>query len=507
MKHLARTLCLFLPLLLLATTAMAQEEMKPQRKMITPQNYDVTVRSLGGDFNSSDDDFAPLLLGTGKVLYFTSNRNGDQDIYSAVMGQTDWEQIQAAGPVLNSSGDEGGTTITPDGRWMVFTACDRADGVGDCDLYIAEYIGGSWRNISNLGRNVNSSSWDSQPSLSPDGLLLFFSSERPGGQGGTDIWMCSRTYGGDFGKAVNLPATINTSGDEVAPYIAADNQTLYFSSDMQPGIGGLDIYRTRKSQRGWSEPQHIGTPINSEYDDYFCSLRLNSDDLYFASDRPGGSGGLDVYLAVPNPLPPSGVTTVMGRVTDSRNDAPVGAALTVRDIETNEVLSTFYSDEVNGDYIVVLQPGKSYVITAEAPGYLFYSDRFDVPAESMNKMVRKDIAMTRDIVRLLVYFDFDKATLQPASYVDLDRAADWLKGNPTVKVELAGHTDNVGSREYNKKLSHDRAQAVREYLVKKGISPARLTANGYGMEQPVAENDTDEGRALNRRVEFRVTSR
>jgi outer membrane protein OmpA-like peptidoglycan-associated protein len=507
MKTLARPVRLVLPLLLLAMTAQAQDDIAPQRPTITPERYEVTVRSLGEDVNSPDDDFAPLLLGTGKVLYFTSNRTGDQDIYSAVMGYKDWEQIQAAGPSLNSSGDEGGTTITPDGRWMVFTACDRQDGYGDCDLYIAEYIGGSWRNIRNLGTAVNSSAWDSQPTLSPDGLMLFFVSERPGGQGGTDIWMSSRPYGGDFGPAVNLPAVINTTGDEMAPYIAADNTTLYFSSDWHPGIGGQDIYRTKKSTRGWSDPQHVGAPINSAYDDYFCSLRLNSEDLYFASNRPGGSGDLDIYLAVPNPLPPGGVTTVVGRVTDSRSGTPVSAALTVRDIETNEVMSTFYSDEINGDYIVVLQPGRSYVITAEAPGYLFYSDRFDVPEESTNDMIRKDIAMTRDIVRLLVYFDFDKATLQPASYVDLNRAVEWLKANATVKVELAGHTDNVGSREYNKKLSHDRAEAVRSYLVSKGVSPARLTASGYGMEQPVATNDTDEGRALNRRVEFRVTSR
>ena len=507
MKHFARIARMILPLLLLTMTVQAQDDEKPRRPAITPEQYDVTIRSLGSDVNSSDDDFAPLLLGSGKVLYFTSNRNGDQDIYSAVQGYDGWEQVQAASAALNSGGDEGGTTITPDGRTMVFTACDRPDSFGDCDLYIAEYIGGSWRNIRNLGPKVNSEAWDSQPTISADGLMLFFVSERPGGQGGTDIWMCARPYGGDFGNAVNLGSVVNSTGDEFAPHIAADNTTLYFSSDMHPGIGGQDIYRVKKSDRGWTSPQHIGTPINSEYDDYFSSLRLNSEDLYFASNRPGGSGDLDLYLAVPNPLPPGGVTTVVGTVTDSRSDNPVAAQLTVRDINTNEVVSSFFSDEVDGSYIVVLQPGRSYVITSEAPGYLFYSSRFDVPAASADDMVRKDIKMTRDIVRLLVYFDFDKATLQPASFVDLDRAVDWLKANPTVKVELAGHTDNVGSREYNKKLSLDRAQAVLDYLVQKGISPARVTAHGYGYSEPVATNDTDEGRALNRRVEFRVVSR
>ena len=503
MKQLS--LFLLLAFVLLSSALHAQDE-KPQRPIITPDAYDVSIRAIS-TLNSSDNDFAPMLLGSGRVMYFTSDRNGNQDIFSAVQGSSNWEQVQEAGPALNTSGDEGGTTITPDGHWMVFTGCDRDDSFGDCDLYIAEYIGGSWRNVKNLGPNVNSPAWDSQPSISPDGLMLFFVSERPGGMGGTDLWMTKRSYGGEWAPAVNLGRMVNTAGDELAPSVAADNTTLYFSSDMHPGIGGLDVYRSKRSGNGWSAPQHLGTPINSEYDDYFCGLKLNSEDLYFASNRSSNGGDPDVFLAIPNPLPPSAVTTVVGTVSDSQDDTPVDATLTVRDIQSNEVLSRFHSDAVDGGYVVVLQPGRSYVITAEAPGYLFYSDRFDVPADSKNNSVRKDVKMTRDLVRLLVYFDFDKATLQPASAVDLDRAVAWLKENPTVKVELAGHTDNVGAKDYNKKLSRERAQAVLDYMVSKGVSPQRLNAQGYGMEQPVTTNDTDEGRAQNRRVEFRVVSR
>ncbi|MFZ1730631.1 MAG: OmpA family protein [Bacteroidota bacterium] len=505
MKKLARIVALVLPVLLLTLPAFAQDE-KPVRPSLTPENYDVSIRSLS-TMNSSDNDFAPLLLGNGRVMYFTSDRDGDQNIYSAIQGTGNWDQAQEAGPSLNSSGDEGGTTITPDGHWMVFTACERPDSYGDCDLYIAEYIGGSWRNVKNLGPNVNSPSWDSQASISPDGMMLFFTSERPGGSGGTDIWMSTRSYGGEWKMATNLGRVVNTHGDELAPNIAADNKTLYFSSDMHPGIGGQDIYRAKNSGSGWTSPQHLGTPINSEYDDYFCSLKLNSEDMYFSSNRPGGGGDLDIYLAIPNPLPPGAVTTVVGIVSDSQSKTPLGATLTVRDIQSNEVLSSFQSDAVDGNYIVVLQPGKTYVITAEAPGYLFYSDRFDVPADSKNNSVRKDIPMTRDIVRMLVYFDFNQASLQPASSVDLSRAVDWLKANPTVKVELAGHTDNVGAKDYNRKLSLDRAQAVLDYLVGKGVSPPRLRAVGLGMDEPITTNETEEGRSMNRRVEFRVISR
>jgi outer membrane protein OmpA-like peptidoglycan-associated protein len=505
MKQLARIAALVLPVLLLIPVANAQE-VKPVRPAITPDNYDVSIRSVSA-INSSDNDFAPLLLGNGRIMYFTSDRDGDQNIYSTVQGGGNWEAPQVLGPELNSSGDEGGATITPDGHWMVFTACDRDDGFGDCDLYIAEYTGGSWGSVRNLGPNVNSPFWDSQPSISSDGLMLFFVSERPGGSGGTDVWMSNRSYGGQWNPAVNLGRMINTSGDETSPFISADNKTLYFSSDMHPGIGGQDVYRSKGTGSSWSAPQHLGTPINSEYDDYFCSLKLNSEDLYFSSNRPGGSGDLDIFLAIPNPLPPGSVTTVVGTVSDSQTKTPVNATLTVRDIQNNEVLSSFESDGADGNYVVVLQPGRSYVITAEAPGYLFYSDRFDVPADSKNNSVRKDVAMTRDIVRLLVYFDFDKATLQPASTVDLNRAVDWLKANPSVKVELAGHTDNVGAKDYNHKLSHDRAQSVMDYLVSKGVSSQRVTAKGLGMVEPITTNDTEDGRAMNRRVEFRVVSR
>ncbi len=482
----------------------AQEKIKPQRQIVTVSSYNVTVSNLGKGINSSSDDFGPLLLGNGRVLYLTSTRDGSQSIYSSINGNSGWEMPADAGPTLNSSGDEGSTSITPDGHWMVFTACDRSEGLGDCDLYIAEYVAGAWRNIRNLGPQINTQYWESQPSLSSDGLTLYFVSDRDGGIGGTDIYISTRTNGGEWTQAVNLGPNVNTWGDEMSPFIAADNATLYFASDGHPGLGGLDIYTVKNKRGAWSSVENLGTPLNSADDDYFYSLELGGDKVFFASNRAGGFGSLDLYSAVPNPLPPAPVTTVIGSVMDSKARGPVGALLTVRNIQTSEVISTFHSDDISGAYVVVLQPGKRYAITSEAPGYLFYSDKFDVPKESPNNIVRKDILMTRDVVRLLVFFDFNKGTLQEDSYVDLDRAVQWLKDNPSVKVELAGHTDNIGSKEYNKKLSLDRARSVMEYLVQKGVSSNRLKAAGYGMDEPITSNDTEDGRAQNRRVEFRV---
>lgn len=506
MKTFTYLLSLSIAIYVSAPEVFAQTEMVEGRQIITPKNYEVSISNLGETVNSSDHDFAPLILGNGRVIFFTSTREGDQNLYSSASTPDGWGTPTNVGNIINTGGEDGGCSITPDGHWMIFTACDREDGHGDCDLYIAEYAGGLWRNARNLGPSINAMEWDSQPSISVDGLTLYFVSERPGGYGGTDIWMTTRSYGGEWGPPMNLGPTVNTAGDDMSPFIAADNSTLYFASNGHPGMGGYDIYKTTRSQNSWSAPDNLGTPINSAYDDYFYSLQLGTDNVFFASDRPGGNGDLDLFVGVPNPLPPSAVTTVVGMVSDSKNRTPVGASLTVRDITSNSIISSFRSDDVDGNYVVVLQPGKKYVITAEAEGYLFYSDRFDVPANSPNNTVRKDITMTRDIVRLLVYFEFDKSVLQPESYVDLDRAVEWMNANPNMRVELAGHTDNVGSRDYNKKLSTDRARSVMNYLVAKGIPSSRLTAVGYGMESPIATNETEEGRAQNRRVEFRVKS-
>ena len=466
---------------------------------------------MGTEINSSSDDFSPLVLGNGRVIYFTSNREGDQNIYSAVSAGYTWGQAVNIGPSLNTPQNDGSGTMTPDGHWLIFTGCDRPGGLGDCDLYMAEYSGGTFRSVKNL-TTVNSPGWDSQPSLTVDGQTLYFASDRPGGFGGTDIWMSTRANGGEWTRAgngewsapVNLGPNVNTAGDEMSPNIAADNRTLYFSSNGLPGVGGFDIYITKSTGASWGAPENAGTPINTADDELFFTTQLGSDNIYFASTRPGGSGKLDIYLGVPNPFPPNAVTAVIGTVTDSKTKAAIGATLTVRDIKTSEVISTFHSNDQDGNYVAVLQPGKTYAITAEAPGYLFYSDRFDVPRDAVNSTVRKNIEMTRDIVRLLVYFDFDKAVLQQESYVDLDRAVQFLKDNPSMRGELAGHTDNVGTREYNLKLSNDRAHAVLEYLVGKGVAQTRLTAKGYAFDEPVTSNDSEEGRAQNRRVEFRV---
>ena len=491
-------------IVLLFSTLVAQEQTKVQRQIITPKNYPVSIANLGSNVNSSADDFSPMVLGNGRVLYFTSTRGGDQDIYSVLASSGGWSSLTSAGTALNTSDPDGGTTVTPDGHWMIFAGCDRDGGLGDCDLYMAEYGGGAWRNVVNLGAGVNSEKWDSQPAISADGMTLYFVSNRPGGIGGTDIWMTQRTMGGAWSVPSNLGTTINTPNDEAAPYLAADGRTFYFSSDGHPGIGGMDMYVSKWQGGHWSAPENVGTPLNSELDDYFYALQLGTDNVYFASDRMGGNGGLDLYVGVPNPFPPNPVTTVIGTVVDSKSSSPLGAKLTVTDLSTRQVVSTFQSDDVDGNYVVVLQAGKSYAVTAETPGYLFFSDRFDVPKDAPNNTVRKDIRMEKVSVRLLVFFDFDQAILKDESRVDLDRAVALMQEKSTMKVEVAGHTDNVGSRDYNRKLSQDRSNAVRDYLVSRGISGSRITARGYGMDAPLTTNDTEEGRAQNRRVEFRV---
>lgn len=473
------------------------------RQIQAGKQYPVTITNLGTTVNSSADDFAPMPHGSGKILFLTSNQSGRQQIYRSVI-----KSGTLASPVpfpgeINTSDHNGGASITPDGHFMIFTRCSDDEGYGDCDLYSAEYESGQWTNIRNLGSDINSAEWESQPSLSADGRMLFFASNREGGKGGTDLWMCTRTTNGRWSEPVNLSA-LNTAGNEASPCIAADNATLYFSSDGWPGPGGFDVYMSKLSSDGWSSPLDLGQPINTVADELFYTPQLASDNAYFASSRSDSRGGLDLYKAVPNPLPPGAVTAVIGTVADAKTKAPIGARITVRDIQTEEEISSFHSDDMDGSYVVVLQRGRTYIITAEAEDYLFYSERFEIPANSRNSTIEKNIFMAKDAVRLLVFFDFDKAVLTRESTADLKRAVSFLKANSSIRVEVAGHTDNVGSVDYNKKLSLDRASSVKDFLVKNGIDGSRISVAGYGPDQPIAPNDTEEGRAQNRRVELRV---
>jgi hypothetical protein len=273
------------------------------------------------------------------------------------------------------------------------------------------------------------------------------------------------------------------------------------------GVGGFDLFiATGANESGarWSRIENLGTPINSVGNDYYFVSVANSRNSYVSSNR---GGNLDIYTVYPNPFPPEALVTVAGNVIDIKTRRPVASDITVTDLSSGEVVANYRTDDRSGEYFVVLPRGHRYSITAQAPDYIFYSDEYSIRPDAEAKDLKKDIELYRTsggTTRLLVFFDFDKAELKNESKPDLNRAIEFLKANPGINVEIAGHTDSVGVESYNKKLSQDRAEAVRQYVISGGIEPGRVVPKGYGEEQPAADNATEEGRARNRRVEMRV---
>ena len=469
---------------------------------------EVVVAHLPAPLNSSEDDFDLQVLASEPLSYFTSTRStgvGRQDVYR-IPTETLHQPVGNVTSIreLNTEENEGCATFTPVGLTMIFAAASRSDALGSSDLYQADFVGGRWTNVRNLTA-LNTAYWESHPSLSADGKTLYFVSDRPGGIGGQDIYVSTRV-GDNWTVPQNLGSSINTPGHEASPFIAADGRTLYFSSEGRPGLGGYDVYVSRNVGGVWSEPENAGTPINSKFDDLFYTAELGTQHAFLASNRDSTLGGLDIFSVEPNPFASGGVTVVRGTVRDAVTHKPLGAAVTISDLQTGEDVARFRSNDSTGEYFVVLQPGGRYSITADAPGYLFYSDLYEVQKQS-------DVTLTHDIdlspsltgkTRLLVFFDFNSATLKKESIPDLNRAVALLHDFPANKVTVTGYTDSIGSAEFTQKLSESRAKSVRDYIVQHGIDASRVDAVGMGELNPIATNDTEEGRALNRRVEFQL---
>jgi len=353
---------------------------------------------------------------------------------------------------------------------------------------------------------VNSSAWDSQPYVSSDGRMLLFSSSRPGGKGGSDIWMSVKLKDGTWSKPVNLGDSINTKGNEMAPFLYADNKTLLFSSDGWPGLGKQDIFIARKNDAGlWSKAVNVGFPVNSKDAEINMIYSLDGKQAWLSSDRNGGS--FDIFqLPVYKEIEPDKIFYFEGKVLDTQNLKPVEARVMLTDEVTGVTLVIKKSQPEDGSFLVVLKPGISYGFNIVAPGYLFYSERI-TPEDSllMAENLNKDFLMVpvkkgSSVVLENLYFDVDSAQLKSSSYAELKKLTLFLKVNPDVKIEIAGHTDDSGDAAYNMELSKLRAKSVYDYLIRKGVAPERLTYKGYGNTQPVVDNATPAGKAGNRRV-------
>jgi len=477
--------------------------------------------NLGPAVNSEYSEYWPALSVDEQMLMFTvmlpgKAQSGEdplylhEDFFYSTKQEGSWEPRKNAGLPLNTPDNEGAQSLTADGRMLWFTACNRQSGEGMCDLYYSTWEGDRWSSPKNAGNVINSRYSEKHPAISADGRILYFTSNRPGGLGSYDIWMSEKT-GDTWSEPVNLGDSVNTPGLEQSPFIHPDQQSLYFSSTGWPGMGQGDLFLTRLNRNsGWTIPENLGYPINTQNDDIGLSLNARGDRAYFASNRGEGLD-TDIYsFEMPVELRPVPVSYMTGRVYDSRNMRGISAVLQLIDLETEEAVMELESYAGEGDYLISLPTDRDYALNVSADGYLFYSDHFTFTGiHTQAKPLQRDVPLQpvrvgSVVVLHNIFYATDSFVLEPASRVELNRVYDFLLLNPTIGVEISGFTDNTGSPEHNQLLSQRRAQSVVEYLVNRGIGNKRLKAAGYGEMKPLDDNDTEEGRALNRRTELKI---
>ncbi|MFO7604685.1 MAG: OmpA family protein [Desulfurivibrionaceae bacterium] len=510
----------------------------------------LTVANLGGGINTSQSEYNPVISSDGREIYFARDCgecSGGEEVHVSRKGPDGrWENARRFGEPLSSKGHEIPLAISSDNTTLaVFGHYDGSLGRGD--IFYVEKNQDGWGQLQHYPSPLNSENFESNAMYAADGKAILFISERPGGigdyhpkgsfyngssTGNTDIYVYLE--GGQSGQAevVNLGSVINTPNSEYSPYLHPDGKTLYFSSNGHPGLGGLDVYKATRlnadSWTEWSKPVNLGKEINSSYDDWGYQVAAEGERAYFAkSSLTDSYGASDIYsITLPEKAKPGGVITVTGVVSDPKGD-PLIAEIRWDDLDKEKEVGYALSDPITGEYIIHLPSGGNYGYYADKPGYIGESENFDLrdysdayqefvldivlypivqptPMEPEPVEEAVEEAPPVEISMNNIFFDFDKAKLRSESYMEINRWARMLNENEHIDLYISGHADSVGPDDYNRKLSERRALAVVDYLVEKGIDRDRLTAEGFGESQPVASNETEEGRQRNRRVQVRI---
>jgi len=465
-------------------------------------------KNLGENINTSNQEYFPYLTPDGKILTFTRMQNNQEDLYIAQKIDSGFAKAVSFGTNINTYENEGAETMNAEGTILFFTSCNKFDGYGSCDIYYSRRDKGAWTDPQGIGKPINSGAWEAQPSFSSDAKALYFASNRVGGFGGRDIWVSYLDENMKFGEPVNLGPNINTKFDDQCPFIHADNQTLYFTSNGWPGMGNADIFIARKTDTGWTKAVNIGYPINTETDDNAMTVSYDGKTAFLSSNRQGGLGGLDLYsFDLPENMQPKKTTYVKAIVKDAKTKQLLNAVYSIVDLETKKEI--YKGNSTTGSFFVSIEANKNYALNVQKEGYLFYSQNINLTATTSTKpyeleVLLEPILTNNKIVLNNVFFDFDKADLKPESFIELDKLVELLQKNPTIKIEISGHTDNKGDDKYNQTLSQKRSESVVNYVAQKGILKTRLTAKGYGETQPIAPNDIEENKAKNRRTEVKV---
>lgn len=476
-------------------------------------NYVFKPENMGPSINSEVSEYYPALTIDGQTLIYTRRvRNFNEDFYVSKKTNGQWKSSESLSGAINTEQNEGAQTISQDGQLLVFTGCNFPEGFGNCDLYFSIQTRQGWSLPKNMGERINTEFWESAPCLSPDKRDLYFASRDPGGFGGIDIYVTRRQPNGQWGIPENLGPGINTAGDESCPFIHADNQTLYFTSNGWQGYGGDDLFLVRKQADGkWGKPENLGYPINTIENEGSLVIASDGKTAYYASDRADSRGGLDIYtFDMREDLRPMRTLWVEGKVYDQKTKNGLPSAVELVDLSTGQTMSRVQTDE-DGAYLVTLPLGKDYLFNVNRKGYLFFSGNFPLANRNPDSTYKMDIPLQPIEVNAAVelkniFFPTNSYALEPASTAELDLLVKLLTENPGLKIQINGHTDNVGKPADNLALSNNRAKAVTDYLRGKGIDAGRLTSKGFGSTKPIADNTREEGRARNRRTELQVTA-
>lgn len=470
--------------------------------------------------------YFPVLTADQNTMIFTGVKNPpsrrippDESMFVSYKKNGQWTAPTSISNNINTSDNEGTCSISADGKVLVYTVCDNRRSrvsrgvIGGCDLFISVKVGDQWSKPKNLGPNVNSRYWESQPTLSADGNTLYFSSRRSGGKGGLDIWMSKRDKDGKWLPAKNLGSRVNTAGDEVSPFIHVNGRTLYFSSDGHQGYGGKDLFSIDLFSLTKEKANNLGYPVNDHRDQ--VGLFITTDGkkgFYTQEEMINGRIATSVLASfnMPDEIKPKITSNyVKGYVYDVKTKQKLEAAIELVDVNTRQLQTSVKSDVKNGSYLIVLNNGAEYALEVKKQGYAFKSMTFNYAKGKDEKPLEINIPLEpigAGVVFTInnVFFEYNKYALLDKSKVELDNLVKFLKENSEINGEISGHTDNIGDKARNKELSLQRAHSVRDYLVENGIDASRLVYKGYGDTQPAATNDTEEGRAKNRRIEFKI---
>ncbi len=477
-------------------------ERKTSQQYLLAGNYPkfeyTPFKNMGKLINGPTDEYLPTLTADGKVLVFTRTKfNGNQDVMLSYKIGEEWQMPEYFDQSINTSENEGMARFSADNTTLYFAGCLREDTEGGCDLYQARYIHGKVDQIERIEGNLNSKSWDSQPSITCDGNVLYFSSTREGGYGSADIYFSERLPNGKWGVPQNFGPEFNTIGDEEAPFISSDGKTLYYTSTGLPGMGDGDIFITRLEKGKWTKPQNMGLPINSQGKELGFYIQADGKTANFSSAREGGEGGMDLYeVELPPAFQPRSIVHVEGYVYDQESQLPLSCEV---DIIRAEYKYKVKSDET-GRFFICLPADKAFSFQTQPDGYDYHisAEFFEstdnrqshhlemalLPTKSAVKAKPVKLTQKREIKerRVQFFFPFDSFELTEDTESDLNKLINLLSQETWWNVEVIGLADNSGSAEYNQQLSEKRAKSIADYLQKSGIQTDQVFKKGNGSQ-------------------------